>query len=539
IHTEHDVWKWLNVSVLPNLLAGSWYNGNSSNDQRGFLADRSSRMIGYARLRQLRVKPKKCDAQFTISQQTLCYPGYSMHSQEEGNFVHGWQRATENRKPHPWFTYNSADTLGGYPFLGVVEWYSAGGYPVNLTGTASEIQNTLDSLRNIHWIDAATRAIFLEFTVYNPNLNMFANSIGLVEFPAIGGAVVYSRVEPFYMLSYLNADLKAFQLATQVLFLVILLFYLAKEIWSLLIKRLDYFKDPWSYCELFIIIGSLAAIGFFVLLVMMLQTKAAEFKETQGDEFANFQLIAHMHEQMGYLISFLAFATTLKFIKVFQFFPKINMLGTVLILAASDLKFFILSFAIVFIGFALVFYMLFSTVLPEYITLLDTVETLFQIMLGRSSFPSIRSVEPVIGPVFFTCFSVFVVFIMVAMFIVIIEDQLDKLKKQFKDRANLSSEYKMTSFMLAKFLAWTDLPNTRIGRALFSTEQWRDYSSILDASIGLDLEDHEEKATIKNLDNLNKAVDRFLSIVKKTQIADKSDDGKRLLDILLVQQKKD
>ncbi|KAL3308801.1 polycystic kidney disease 1-like 2 [Cichlidogyrus casuarinus] len=115
---------------------------------------------------------------------------------------------------------------------------------------------------------------------------------------------------------------------------------------------------------------------------------------------------------MGYLISFLAFATTLKFIKVFQFFPKINMLGTVLILAARDLKFFILSFAIVFIGFALVFYMLFSTVLPEYITLL---ESLLQIMLGHSSFPGIRSVEPIIGPMFFTCFSVFVVFIMVAV----------------------------------------------------------------------------------------------------------------------------
>ncbi|KAL3309693.1 polycystic kidney disease 1-like 2, partial [Cichlidogyrus casuarinus] len=135
IHTENDVWKWLNESVLPNLLAGSWYNGNLSNDLRGFLADRSNRMIGYARLRQLRVKPKNCDAQFTISQQTLCYPGYSMHSQEEGNFMDGWQRATENRQPHPWFTYNSADTLGGYPFLGIVEWYSAGGYPVKLTGT--------------------------------------------------------------------------------------------------------------------------------------------------------------------------------------------------------------------------------------------------------------------------------------------------------------------------------------------------------------------------------------------------------------------
>ncbi|KAL3312296.1 hypothetical protein Ciccas_009113 [Cichlidogyrus casuarinus] len=97
----------------------------------------------------------------------------------------------------------------------------------------------------------------------------------------------------------------------------------------------------------------------------------------------------------------------------------------------------------------------------------------------------------------------------------------------------------MTSFMLAKFLAWTDLPNTRIGRALFSAEQWRDFSSILDAFIGPYLDDHEEKATTKNLDNLNKTINKFLSLVKKTQIADKSDDVKQFIDIFLVQQKKD
>ena len=45
------------------------------------------------------------------------------------------------------------------------------------------------------WLDLNTRAIFLEFTVYNPNVNLFASSVLLIEFLSTGGATARAEVK--------------------------------------------------------------------------------------------------------------------------------------------------------------------------------------------------------------------------------------------------------------------------------------------------------------------------------------------------------
>ncbi len=39
------------------------------------------------------------------------------------------------------------------------------------------------------WLDRGTRVVFLDFTVYNANINLFCQIKLTVEFPASGGAV--------------------------------------------------------------------------------------------------------------------------------------------------------------------------------------------------------------------------------------------------------------------------------------------------------------------------------------------------------------
>ncbi|CAF4732790.1 unnamed protein product, partial [Rotaria magnacalcarata] len=49
----------------------------------------------------------------------------------------------------------------------------------------AELQNLYDNL----WLDRGTRVVFLDFTVYNANINLFCQIKLTVEFPASGGAV--------------------------------------------------------------------------------------------------------------------------------------------------------------------------------------------------------------------------------------------------------------------------------------------------------------------------------------------------------------
>ncbi len=45
------------------------------------------------------------------------------------------------------------------------------------------------------WIDVRTRAVFLEFTVYNANINLYGSVIMLVEWMATGGAITRAEVK--------------------------------------------------------------------------------------------------------------------------------------------------------------------------------------------------------------------------------------------------------------------------------------------------------------------------------------------------------
>jgi len=51
-----DFWHWLNYTAVPSLRSDNWYNNKRPVGMRGFLGDTVSRLMGFATLRQLRVK---------------------------------------------------------------------------------------------------------------------------------------------------------------------------------------------------------------------------------------------------------------------------------------------------------------------------------------------------------------------------------------------------------------------------------------------------------------------------------------------------
>jgi len=69
------------------------------------------------------------------------------------------------------YTYRTASSLSSYPYAGTVAVYGGGGYVVQLRGSRSVLLQKLIDLKAEGWIDKYTRAIFLEFTIYNANVS--------------------------------------------------------------------------------------------------------------------------------------------------------------------------------------------------------------------------------------------------------------------------------------------------------------------------------------------------------------------------------
>ena len=56
VNDVDQFWYWAENTLAVNLRAGPWYNGNQSYGLAGFMSDYSSRLVGYAVMRQVRVE---------------------------------------------------------------------------------------------------------------------------------------------------------------------------------------------------------------------------------------------------------------------------------------------------------------------------------------------------------------------------------------------------------------------------------------------------------------------------------------------------
>ena len=72
------------------------------------------------------------------------------------------------------WTYQSPNETGMASHWGKVATYSGGGFVVDLPKPATASKDKLESLKKNLWLDQGTRAVIVDLTIYNANLNLFA-----------------------------------------------------------------------------------------------------------------------------------------------------------------------------------------------------------------------------------------------------------------------------------------------------------------------------------------------------------------------------
>ena len=129
-----------------------------------------------------------------------CRDEYNWHDDDTKPYYPGWIRlgSKENEtalkeleNPGPW-VYQSSLKLKNAPYMGLIASYKGGGYPLTLRRSSSRTKRELAKIHQEDWLDLRTRAVFLEFTLYNPNINLFVSVVMLGEFMATGGASMKS-----------------------------------------------------------------------------------------------------------------------------------------------------------------------------------------------------------------------------------------------------------------------------------------------------------------------------------------------------------
>lgn len=71
------------------------------------------------------------------------------------------------------WSYTSEKDLNGSSHWGMIATYSGAGYYLDLSRTREETATQIASLKKNAWLDRGTRAVFIDFSVYNANVNLF------------------------------------------------------------------------------------------------------------------------------------------------------------------------------------------------------------------------------------------------------------------------------------------------------------------------------------------------------------------------------
>uniref|UniRef100_A0A183B8D4 PKD_channel domain-containing protein n=1 Tax=Echinostoma caproni TaxID=27848 RepID=A0A183B8D4_9TREM len=452
-----------------------------------------------------------------------CYATYDIFTQDEQSYGVGWvpfEGTNKKNNSSPEFAYTNQHDLDGIPFKGEVTWYSGGGYVFMLRGTEASMLDRFNYLDENHWIDFSTRAIIVQFTTFNPNINLFAIITALIEKPGVGSLITSYRIETANLFGSAATEAGKLEMdkffgspacispfIRQIAFVLVLVGYVIKELRNIYRQRCTYFKMFWSYMEWFILIGSFASIAAYVYMIVATKDAIDEFSRTHGNVFMNFQFLAYWNEALTYLTALVCFASTLKLVRLFRFNQRIGLLGSVLSYASKDMKYFMIVFLVMFSAFVLVFYLLYTDTLEGFRSILGSTETCMQIILGKFDFTSMYEREMVLGPMLFALFNLCVIFVMVSMFVAILDDSFHRVLEDLKLQ---SDEHEITQFIFSQLIQWTGLSRTNWGKRLVADAQ-----GVIEPTY---MEDSERELNMK-LNELTQMMDEFLSYVQINQLA--------------------
>ncbi|KAM5207497.1 LOW QUALITY PROTEIN: polycystin-1-like protein 2 [Hipposideros larvatus] len=196
------------------------------------------------------------------------------------------------------------------------------------------------------WLDSLTRAVFVEFTVYNANVNLFCIICLTLETSALGTFFVHADLQSF------TNGWHPFVVAAEVLYYLFLLYYMIAQ--AKLMRRLKWcsFYSKWNLLELAITRASWSALAVFVKRPILAECDIQRYRK-HAEELISFSETAAVDVAFGYIIAFLVLQSTVKLWHLLRL-NQMNMITSALCRAWGDISGFVTVIFIMLLAYSIV-----------------------------------------------------------------------------------------------------------------------------------------------------------------------------------------
>ncbi|XP_076462152.1 LOW QUALITY PROTEIN: polycystin-2-like [Babylonia areolata] len=430
-----DFWRYTKGPLMDGLYWETWYNNATMKpDEMGYIYY-ENKLLGVPRLRQIRVHSNSCqvheDFENFIAE---CFDSYTDTIEDTKGF------GPQDPEYTAW-TYQSESDLDGSSHWGLLATYSGAGNMQDLRSNKSGSLEIVDYLYDNLWVRRGSRVVFIDFTVYNANINLFCVVRLLVEFPATGGAIPSWTFRTVKLLRYVTIG-DYFVLACEAIFCLFILYYTVEEVIEIKKHRLSYFKSFWNILDILVIIISVVCVVFNIYRTVEVGDKLEGLLK-EPEKFADFESLSYWETRFCNAIAIATFMAWIKIFKYISFNKTMTQLSSTLGRCAKDLAGFFVMFIIIFLAFTQLGYLLFGSQVKDFSTFQNAFFTLFRIILGDFDFHQLEQANRILGPIFFMLFVFFVFFVLINMFLAIINDTYSEVKS---DMANQKNEFEIGDY---------------------------------------------------------------------------------------------
>ena len=367
--------------------------------------------------------------------------------------------------PKPW-RYQSAAELGNHPIQAAYNSYEGGGYAAVMGYDETTAQGVLDETIGHGWLDRQTRAVILEFAVFNVNTNLISVATYFYEAIATGAAYPTSRIETLELYSTESGALMFF-LICQFLFMAMVLFYFIVMLVHLYRQRFGFFKSVWNMVDFSLIIFSVASVAFYMI-------RAKSVLNTIKSIQANPYEVMHFHAALDWLnlenasIAVAVFMVTVKLLNLIRFNPHVIYLFSSFRQSVGYQLSYVFFFLIVFNAFVVTGMQLFGGIVLEYSSYLNAVMSQFEFLLGKAvPLQALQSDKPFIGPTFVFLFCLSTTIFLMNMLVSILNESYGDAKANAEESAE---ELEMARFIEERAKEMFHEGNSRTEFRLFCDE---------------------------------------------------------------------
>ncbi|XP_050401879.2 polycystin-2 isoform X2 [Patella vulgata] len=436
---------WTKYNLLPEAFATYNFNGGLLNwREKLFFSDMANFRVGPLRIRQIRTKERPApDLGLLFGKKfggllgnRSYYWSYTGDHEDTNDYCIGWKTppcSIEDKATSitvPAWEYTSSGEAWGLPVTGNIDIYGGGGYFFDMDINYDASVNMFNQLYDNLWLDRQTRAVFVEFSLYNADSNLLIVVRIIAEFPEYGGTVKWHHINTLRIFQHVTA-MGLFVIACEIVVFIIMIILTGMAVKGIKKDKWNYFKDFWHIIDVLSIIIAIFGFTIFVLKEVYLSRTLSKFKENPK-KFVNFEHVVWFDFAFVVAVAFLLFLTTLGMLRVLGYNKRITIIASVLKRAARDLSGFGTLFGIIFLGFVSTGYVLFYSHINEFRTLFDVITTLITYTLGKNHLAEMLMVSPSIAPIYFALFVFFVTFVLLTMFQAILNIGLVTVRESLK-----------------------------------------------------------------------------------------------------------